>query len=329
VRKFWIVVAVAVALSGSASLAQVPPEHVDDPYASGARFLLAAWVSEEVRNDAIADGWAPVPLLTHRFYFDADADAFDGPMYAERIWWPEWTAPEFIPGAVQPDALHWEKFGIPTDNNPAAFTGWADIDLERYAPVRFPEDHPPQEVLRIASAYLDVADATRAMRPHAKLILHGLVNKPGSAAGRAVIEYIVDHYDAISPSVYPHFTEGFANFTDEMMKIHQRLQFCEQLRETHGVKIYPILWKRYTPIDHGEINPLTGEPWAIVMNENIARAVLIHVAMHDVDGVIVFGPDGRNHFRVEPNWPPDTPTPEAVDETTRRYLDLVREVFGD
>jgi hypothetical protein len=82
-------------------------------------------------------------------------------------------------------------------------------------------------------------------------------------------------------------------------------------------------------INHGEINPVTSEPWAIVMPREIARAVLLNVAQHDIDGVIVLGSDGRNHYRLEPFWPPDTPTPEAVDETTLRFLDQVMEILGD
>jgi hypothetical protein len=313
--------ALAVAQDGS-------PGDLEDPDLPGPQLMFAAWLGDEVRQEAVAEGWVPIPLMTHRFYYDADADAFDPLMYADQIWWPEWTTPEFVPGAFDPNGRNWERLGIPDDDNPSVYAGWADLDFERYAPIWHPEEHDSEEVIRIAQSYVELAWATRELRPNAQIILHGLVNRTGSDTGRAFIEQIVGHYDAISPSIYPRFNEGFTNLEQQLNLFRQRLQFCVELRETRGVKIMPIVWKRYRPLDHGEINPQTGLPWSIVMPLDVARAVLETLAEYDLDGIIVFGPDGRNHWRVNPTWPPDTPTPEQADDTTRRWLKLIRGVIG-
>jgi hypothetical protein len=293
------------------------------------RLMFTAWMSDEVRQEAVAEGWVPIPLMVHRFHYNPDEDAFDGQRYADRIWWPEWTRPDFVPGTFDPDGRNWEKLGIPDDDSPSAYTGWADLDFERYSPVWYPEDHPSDEITRIALSYVNLALVTRQLRPSAKVILHGLVNRTGSETGRGIIEEIASYYDAVSPSIYPRFTEGFTNLPQQLNLFRDRLQFCAELRATLGIKIFPIVWKRYHPLDHGETNPATGEPWGIVMPPDVARAVLEVVADHDPDGIIVFGPDGRNHWRVDPSWPPDTPTAEDVDRTTRSWLKLIADVFRD
>jgi hypothetical protein len=108
------------------------------------------------------------------------------------------------------------------------------------------------------------------------------------------------------------------------------MQFCSDLRDTYGLKLMPIVWKRYFPRDHGEINPLTDppQPFWIVMPEWVARAVLEVVLEYKPDGIIVFGSDGSNHYRLAPNWPPDTPNAAAVDATTEAWLALIEEISG-
>ena len=328
-RHLWVRPAVVGSLGLAGAAAALSSPDVEDPFLSGPQLLITAWMSLELRQEAIADGWMPIPLMVHRFHYDAEEDAFDGLRYADRIWWPEWTTPEFIPGTFEPAGRNWEKLGIPGDDNPSVYASWADLDFERYRPVWHPEDHDPQEVTRIAQSYFDLAWATRELRPNARIILHGLVNQTGTEAGRAIIEQIVGQYDAVSPSIYPRFNEGFTNIEQQFNLFRQRLQFCVELRAAYGVKIMPIVWKRYEPLDHGEINPRTGLPWSIVMPPDVARAVLEMLAEYDLDGIIVFGPDGRNHWRVEPRWPPDTPTPQQADDTTRRWLKMIRVVIGE
>ncbi|MHC5008131.1 MAG: hypothetical protein ACYTGF_12310 [Planctomycetota bacterium] len=328
-RHLWVRPAMVGSLGLAVATAAVSsPDDPDDPYLSQPELLTTAWLSLEVRQEAIADGWEPIPLMTDRFHYDAEEDAFDGRQYADRIWWPEWATQEFVPGTFEPAGRNWEKLGIPGDDSPSVYAGWADLDFERYAPIWHPEEHDPEEVSRIAQSYLNLAWTTRELRPNARIILHGLVNQTGSDTGRAIIEQIVGHYDAISPSIYPRFTEGFTNLDPQLNQFRQRLEFCVELRAAHGVKIMPIIWKRYEPLDHGEINPQTGLPWRIVMPPDVARAVLEMLVEFDLDGVIVFGPDGRNHWRVEPNWPPDTPAPQDADDTTRRWLKMIKEVIG-
>ncbi len=291
--------------------------------------MLACWTSPQVRASATSRGWVPIPLMTHRYHYDAEQDSFNAEKYANNIWWPEWTPSWQIPGSVTPEAMC-ERFGIRNDNDPDLYRGWVDLDFERYGPIRSPEDYEPAEVLRIFNSYLDLAAATRELRPSAKIILHGLYKSYASEAGRVLIEQIAVHYDASSPSIYPQFEEGFGDLEQQLAVFRDRMQFCSDLRETYGLKLIPIVWKRYYPLDHGEINPLSDppQPYWIVMPEWVGRAVLEVILEYNPDGIIVFGSDGKNHYRLEPNWPPDTPNGDAADATTEAWLGLIEELVG-
>jgi hypothetical protein len=301
----------------------------DLPERASPRLMSVAWTSVEVAQEAAAAGWVSIPLLTHRFHFDAQADAFDIQKYTERIWFPERAPEAYLPGTFDPGGSNWSRIGVPNDDSPSLYTGWVDLDFERYAPVRFPEDHPAEEVNRIAQSYVDLAQVTRDLRPNARIILHGLVSRTGSDAGRLIVEEIVSRYDAISPSIYPRFKLGFTNLEQQLDLFRERLQYCAELREMYGVKLMPIVWKRYEPLDHGAYHPESGRVWHNVMPEGIGRAVLLVVAEYDPDGIIVFGMDGENHYLVDPLWPPDTPNAEAADETTRRWLAQIQNIFGN
>lgn len=291
--------------------------------------MLACWTSPQVRVSATSRGWAPVPLITHRFHYDAIQDRFDAVEYLENIWWPQWSPDWQIPGTITPQSMC-ERFGIPNDDENELFNGWVDLDFERYAPIRNPEEHESSEVLRIYNSYMALVAATRALRPNAKTILHGLVNRYESEAGRFLIESIVAQHDAVSPSIFPEFEEGFPDLNLELNRVRARMEFCKELRATYGVKVIPIVWKRYFPKDHGDINPLSDppEPFRIVMPEWVAREILAVVLEYQPDGIIVFGSDGKNHYLVEPNWPTDTPNGAAVDATTEEFLALIEDMTG-
>ena len=296
--------------------------------------LLVAWLSPWVRNDAMADGWVPIPLLTHRFHYNEEEDSFDPVRYFENIWDPNHDPNSFVPGSVvceYPEGLNWEKCGVPTDDEVFLYEGWADIDFERYGPVRYPEDYP-HDADRIKQSYIDLAITTKYLRPNSRIILHGLVNDPGSEQGRANIEEITGHYDAVSPSVFPRFTEHYANLPQVLQQLTERLQFCRELKQLHGVEIVPVVLKRFFPLDNWvgyPLNPDTGEPWRLVMPVAIQRAILDVIFTFDIDGILVFNPDGRNVFRVDPQWPPDTPNGDAVNEATRNWLNLIEEYAGN
>lgn len=307
---------------------------------AGFPLLDVAWWSPEVKAEMRAAGWLEVPLIPHRFFCTRCAECppapwgvlpclYDDNKYRTRVWHP-WAQPQLLDGSVVcdwPEGNHWSRCGIPP-----GYDGFVDLDYEMYAYVVRPELMDPATTDLVLQGYVDLIETTRELRPDAVLIQHGLCKLiPTTPEGEAAVRRLTALVDVISPPIYPAFTPAFANLEAELERFDRMLTWCDTLRADLGVKVMPVVWKRYAPRNCPECpdGPGLFGKWAIVMPPAIMRRVLEVVAAHEPDGLMVFGPDGKNLYRRVPRWPPDTPGSLTVDAASRAWLQAISEVFAD
>ena len=254
-------------------------------------------------------GFKPIPLITQRRFYREREGRVDGEKYARRIWMPGEDQDE------PPEFGGWERYGIPPD-----FDGWVDLDFEK------PLD------ARSVVAYKDMIRETRRLRPRAKICLHGYIlrQEPQGERGELVHE-IVSMCDAISPPIYPRFTADFGNLKQQLHVHRKRIQFCLDLKARHGVKVFPVMWKRYGA--KPAVTDEAGRKVRTLIPEEIvgqfAEMVVTTERNGDrVDGIIVWGNDPLVLYR-SPRKPaldfahPDTPDQASADASDIRFLEII------
>ncbi len=175
-------------------------------------------------------GILQVPLI-HKFrFFDIENDRLDLEQYQERIW---------TPGVPEERAVCLNfPFGIP-----AGWSSWVDLDFEEWMPIRFPENYPPEVIERRVQEYKDLINATRHLRPTAKVALHSMLRAdatrfPRTAAMEAEIAALCD---ATSPSMYVKHGQFASDWATEAVVLRR----CLEVKAATGLEVYPIVWKRY------------------------------------------------------------------------------------
>lgn len=264
--------------------------------------------SSEVRKVCEQLGFEPMPLVTQWRFFNAREDRFDPDKYQRLIWTPG------RPTGYPPDVGGWEQHGVPPD-----YPGWIDLDFER-----------PLTVAR-AEEYKALIRETRRLRPRARICLHGYILRRRAEGERAkLVDDIVSRCDAVSPPIYPNFRPNFSNLKQQLDLHRNRLRFCLELKSRHGVKVFPIVWKRYLRAaakDSGTSRSQYVTPPAIARQ----FAELVVGAEHEghrVDGVIVFGNDALVLHRPQTKRKgvlshSDTADQQAADRSDVEFLRIV------
>jgi hypothetical protein len=187
--------------------------------------------SRPVKAECERLGFQPVPQLT-KFRFVDREFRFDGAAYMQKIWTPgqEQKTPADRGGA--------EKFGIPP-----GWSGLVCLDLEApvWDPIRRPNEFNDLAIARATQTYLDVAAATRRLRPQARIMFHNMMPGGSDPRSRDAQVRIGLACDAVSPSMY-----GMAGDPERSLDVDEkRLRFCLRFKKEHGRAVYPVVWKRY------------------------------------------------------------------------------------
>ncbi len=257
-------------------------------------------------------GYQPMPLITHWRFFNERDKRFEPERYAANIWTPdrEMDEPAHIGG--------WEKYGIPP-----GYAGWVDLDMET------PLD------ARSALEYEAFIRETRRLRPEAKICLYGHILREEPKGERGdLVHRIVSLCDAISPPIYPMFGADYDNVTQQLRACRNRIRWSLDLKERHGVKVFPAMWKR-----HGkqpQMLDAQGRKIRDLTPPEIVRSFAELVVTTEqngrrCDGVIAWGNDPLVLYRSPEKTPPldfthpDTPDQESADASDIRFLEIIAE----
>jgi hypothetical protein len=272
---------------------------------------------------AEALGYQPAALITKWRFFDLETDSFDFSKYTQKIWTPD---NDPVPGFGG-----WEKFEIPPHR-----AVWADLDFEKWECILQPDTCVDEAVAARVEDYLQLIQATRTLRPDAQVCLHGLVRSELGGESGALIEGIVSRCDAVSPSLQSNLKEDLGNVQQQMEIKRIRVRESLKLKRDHGVKVLPLVHKRYRLLDedgngqldeHGRKIFLLAPPE--VLEQMMEVVFTTQVDGLKVDGVIVWSVDNRvlngqgdgGSFAI-----PDTPDQQTADQTDIQFLNIIEAV---
>ena len=277
----------------------------------------------EVLKVAETMGFEPIALITKWRFYDSDAERFSSTKYAQKIWTPEQNP---LPGLGT-----WEKYGIPP-----GWPIWADLDFEEWGPIFHPEQYDRATVASRVRDYKLLIKWTRILRPEATVCIHGLVRNELTGLSGALIEDIVSLCDAVSPSLYSNFNRELTNVQQQFGIKEERLLACLGLKRDHGVKVLPLVGKRYRLLDENGDPAVDEEGRKILLltPPSILRDMMELILTTEldglrVDGVIVWGNDnrilrsnGKANFVI-----PDTPDQQTADLTDARFLEIITDAL--
>lgn len=247
--------------------------------------------SRQVKAECERLGFQPVPQLT-KFRFVDRQFRFDGAAYMEKIWTPG-KEPR-----TPPDAGGAEKFGIPP-----GWSGLVCLDLEApvWDPIRRPNEFTDLDIARATQIYLDVAAATKRLRPQARIMFHNMMLGGSDPRGLAAQEQIGLACDAVSPSMYLTAAD-----TERNLELHeQRLRHCLRFKKEHGRAVYPVVWKRFHTGGAG------------LMPQDLFRRVVEVCLLTEEDGVRA---DGICLWGNDNNQPALRPTADESDLAAMRII---------
>ncbi len=225
----------------------------------------------DVQAEARRLGFQPVPQLT-KVRLVKDRSAFDAEHYSRRIW---------EPGEVRsapPEFGGEEKFGIPP-----GWTGLVCLDLESpvWDPIRQPTSHTDRQIAAAEATFLQVAEATRRLRPGARIMFHNMMRGATHPRAREAEEKIALASDAVSPSFYV----SRARLDRELAVNVRVLTRCLEFKKRHGRKVYPVVWKRFRDKSR-DVMP------AADFRRVVEAALLTDLDGVRADGICLWGNDG-------------------------------------
>lgn len=262
--------------------------------------LETIWESPTVEPVTAALGIQPMPLVAEWRFFNQSLGRFDRVKYMENIWRPDLLYG--VPGEYGDET----RFGIPE-----GYDGWVLLDFE-----------PPVLADHVES-YVTLIAETRALRPDAQLCAYLIAQPFGDFWYHQAVATILPHVDAIAPQIFlTHHTSG-QSVIEQENNLEAVMQYCLDLGQQYGVKVLPMVWKRYG----AGTDELGRKIQLLLPAAYFGDTVEIALADYDgvrADGVILFGADNLVYFNPEgTRVHPDTTDQETIDTSEITALEIV------
>lgn len=246
---------------------------------------------------------ASLPMLTQWRYIDQETGLFSYALYQQNIWRPDKTS------GIPVEFGDATRYGVPP-----GWSDWVMLDYEQWNILN-------QDTM---NNFISLIAATRTLRPSAEIDQYW---RPDLGSGPPYLlaeKEILRRADAICPPLY--LLDNLDNLEGQLVNRRLRVEYCIELALELNLRVYPIVWKRYTAGQDAngmKIQRLL-PPDLIVELTEIAMTPLDDVR---VDGVIVFGNDNEVRYYEDSDVVhPDTPTQQQTDATDIQCLQIVRNV---